>query len=90
MAKATDITKPLSLPSADDMRKRFHYLRSEVERIETEARPLRDQRDDLANRLNDEIAGLEGQYKAIEAPLFGMKMEMGDLVRLLKGDTGEA
>lgn len=90
MAKSADFTQPLKLPSSEDMRKRFHYLRAEVDRIEAEARPMREARDELANRLTGEIAELEAQYKAVEQPLFDMKMEMGDLVRLLKGDTGEA
>lgn len=80
--------KPLVLPSSEDMRKRFHFLREAVARIEEQSAPVRAERDALVNQSAAEIAALEAQYKELEAPLFDMKMEMGDLVRLLKGSTG--
>lgn len=78
---------PFKLPAKADLQQRFHELRAEIEAIEKQSTPLRLKRDVLVNKHVDEIADLEKQYKKIEEPLYDMKMELGDLVRALKGDT---
>lgn len=84
-----DIPKALKLPTKDDMKARFHYVQSEVKRIEDETGPLREKRDELVNQNIKEIQKLEDQYLKIERDgnLFDLKMEASNLVTLLRGDT---
>lgn len=82
------IPSALKLPSQEELQARFHYLKEEVEKIEGKAGPIRAKRDDLVNKNIEAIQALEKQVKEIEAPLFDMKMEMGQLVAILKGRTG--
>ncbi len=82
-------TVPLTVPSADEMRDRFAYLQEQINAIEKKSSPLRLKRDALVNKHAEEIRALEADYKKIEEPLFDMKMELGNLVRLLKGATGK-
>lgn len=86
MAKAP----ALKLPSNEEMKARFHDLGKEVAAIEAKSGPLRAERDKLVNENALKIKAMDEKIKKVEDGLFDIKMERGNLVRLLKGATGEA
>jgi uncharacterized coiled-coil DUF342 family protein len=75
----------------DALRKRFHELGKEREKIVAAAQPLREQRD-VMHRQIDEIRTamrpLNEQIKAVEAPLYDVDVERGAIAKALGGKTG--
>lgn len=82
--------KPLNLPTTEDMRARFHFVAAEVEKVEKVSGPLRAKRDALVNKHAEQVAKLDAEIKEAEEGLFDIKVEQGNLARLLRGQTGEA
>jgi hypothetical protein len=75
--------------SPETMRARFYQLKAQVAAIEAEAKPLRDEYDKLSQDSAARLKALADRFKPIEAPLFGMKNELGMLARALGGKTGK-
>lgn len=83
---------PIQFPSDDELRARFWELRKEEARIRAEAAPAREKYTELnagIELLLIEQKAYSDEFKAIEAPLFDMCMEMSKIVALLKGQTGQ-
>ena len=75
--------------SPDKLRKRFHELRATVADIETKSAPIRQEYDRVSQTMEMQCKKLAAQFKAIEAPLFDLKNEMGLIARALQGKTGK-
>lgn len=76
----------------DALRKRFHDLGAEREKIMASAQPLRSQRDGLRQQqdeLRNAMRPIEERLKAIEAPLYDIDVERSAIVKALSGKTGK-
>jgi len=71
------------------MRARFHELRAQIKDIESKSAPFRQEHDRVAQTMEAKCKELAAKFKAIEAPLFDLKNEMGMIARALGGKTGK-
>lgn len=92
MASTTTKAPALKIPSKEQMQQRFHELQDEINAHEAKTAPKRQKREELIAKHEKEIRALEAEVAKMDGDvkLFDMKMELGDLVRLLKGHTGES
>jgi hypothetical protein len=72
----------------DALRARFHELKAQIKDIETKSAPLRQEHDRVAQTMDAKCRELATKFKAIEAPLYDMKCELGMIVKALGGKTG--
>jgi len=76
------------------LRARFHALTARRDEILGASMPLREARDAEINPLLEEVRvrreHYDAQIRELEAGLFDLDQERANLVRALKGQTGEA
>lgn len=82
---------PLKLPSKSELQQRFHELKAEIETHEAKTLPIRQKREELIAKHEKEIRELEAKFNKMDGDvgLFDMKMELGQIVNILKGHTGD-
>lgn len=74
---------------AEAARARFHNLVGKRDSIRAVSGPLRDKRDALVQKARAEEDALNAQIKSAEDGLYEIDQEIGEIVTLLDGKTGE-
>lgn len=69
------------------LRNAFWAKKAQIDAIQAQVAPLRVKYDALVAQQKAALDPLITQIKTLEAPLFDMKNELGDLVRSLAGAT---
>ena len=75
----------------EEMRRKFHELGREKEKLLADMAPLQQEYDQLRaqeNAIGEKIKPVAKQLKEAKAPLFDIDMERGRLARALDGKTG--
>lgn len=87
------MTKPLRMPSQDEMRARFRQVDREITAIREQARPHRDayeaKRAEIEAKRDRELKPLENIMKEAEAQLHDLQQEQAMLSRALGGRVGD-
>lgn len=78
-----------SLPSPETMRKRFHTLSAQADKIRGKSGPLRDRHDAMIRRHAKENEKLAAEIRKAEKGLYEIDMERAALARALGGQTGK-
>lgn len=78
----------VDLSSPEAMRTEFRNLTAQKDAIEADLGPLRVQRDAVTAQYRQDVTVLNAQIKTLSEPLLAIDMQIGALVRALKGKTG--